>query len=191
MKIFISLIFFLTISMIKADDDDYSMPNDLYEELEAYYESDYQMAKGDDDPDASRYCKYDYENEYDDDYEKKDDDYKKEDNDKKSLKDKLNNFFENGKKEDDKKKEKVKDVLQYKAYIPMNPCKCKSLWCFIKAVKALILKLHKYHQNLSGLPCYLKKKILNIILEFYLRGCPDFLRDIITKWVNYYINKWC
>ena len=76
-------------------------------------------------------------------------------------------------------------------YIPLNPCYCKTLWCFIRAVHSIINRLRKYFLALAGLPCYLKKKILNIILDFYIRKCPKFLKKLIKAWVNYYINKWC
>ena len=79
----------------------------------------------------------------------------------------------------------------FKPYIPLNPCRCKTLWCFIWSVNNLIRLLRKYFLALAGLPCYLKKKILNIILDFYLRGCPDFLKKLIKAWVNYYIDQWC
>ena len=158
MKKYICLVFLITISMVKADEDDYSMPSELYEELETYYESDYKMAKGDEDPDESRYCKYDDDFDYDD---------------------------------KNKRNKGSKKIAIFKKFVPMSPCKCKSLWCFIKSVKNLIKKLYKYYLVLAGLPCYLKKQILNKILLFYLRGCPKYLRALVKKWVNYYINKWC
>ena len=103
----------------------------------------------------------------------------------------MGDLFDKKDEKEDKKKENPKKLPFFSGYVPMNPCKCKSLWCFIKAVKAWIKKLYKYYHALSGLPCYLKKQILNKILEFYLRGCPVFVKKLIIKWVNYYINKWC
>ena len=171
MKAIIFTLFFTLLTFTKCqNNDEYPIPDEYLEELETYYESDYQNSLKQNDPDANRFCNY-----------------QSNSNNAAST-----DIFASA---DGTKTSEVRQAipaeLSFVAYIPLNPCSCKTLWCFIRAVHNLINRLKKYFLALAGLPCYLKKKILDIILDFYLRNCPDYLKKLIKGWIKHYIDKWC